>query len=280
LLHGKRVVAFTPWGRELTGSILFKYLQREHENGILDEWWLCENTDDTQFGDRRYAVDLSIKYDWVKLIFQPDNEQKLKPKQLNTKKFYRYMTDPDTVFVRFDDDVVYLEENALERLVEARIFKKQPFVIFPVIWNNAVCSFYLQQFNSMPTTWGKVESPFCMDPVGWGSPEFAIGIHEHLLEMINSNSVEDVFMHHDIQLPVGQQFSVSSFAQTGDEYAKAGIIYSEEESWHTMEMPYATGRANLILSNSLVSHFSFYNQRSELIKTNILDRYRELSDKL
>jgi hypothetical protein len=280
LLHGKRVIAFTPWGRELTASILYKYLLRDHERGILDEWWLCENTDDDQFGDRHYAMQLAERHDWIKVVFQPADEPKLHPKQQNTKKFYRYMTDPDTIYLRFDDDIVYIEENAIERLVEARIFKKQPFVIFPVIWNNAICSYYLQQFQSMPHWWGVVKEPYCMEPTGWANADFAIGIHRHLLDMIKENQVERLFMHHDIQLPVGQQFSVSCFAQTGEEYAKVGKIYSEEESWHTMEMPYETGRANLILSNSLVSHFSFYHQRQALLNTDILDRYRKLGDSL
>lgn len=280
MLHDKKIIAFTPWGRELTASILFKYLKRDHDRGILDEWWLCENTDDDQFDDRRYALKLSQEHDWIKFVQQPEGEVRLKPKQQNTKKFYRYMTDPDTIYLRFDDDIIYIEENAIERLATARIFKKHPFVIFPVIWNNAICSYYLQQFESMPSWWGKVGAPYCMDPVGWADPAFAIGIHNHLLEMIDKGEVEKLFMHHDIQLPVGQQFSVSCFAQTGEEYAKVGVIHSEEESWHTMEMPYETGRANLILSNSLVSHFSFYHQRDALLQTDILDRYRELADKL
>lgn len=280
MIHDKRVVAFTPWGRKLTGSILFNYMKRDHDRGILDEWWLCENTDEDQLEDRGYAQRLSLEYDWIKVVYQPEDEPRLHPKQQNTKKFYRYMRDKNTIYLRFDDDIVYVEPNAIERLTTARIFKKQPFVIFPVIWNNAICSYYLQQFESMPSWWGKVGEPYCMDPIGWGNPDFAIGIHGHLLDMIEQDSVEKLFMHHDIQLPIGQQFSVSCFAQTGEEYAKAGVIHSEEESWHTMEMPYHTGRANMILSNSLVSHFSFFNQRPKLLQTDILDRYREISENL
>jgi hypothetical protein len=280
MIDGTTVVAFTPWGRENTASILFEYMKRDKDRGILDEWWLCENTDEDQESDRAYAKKLADENDWIKVVELDPSIERLKPKQQNTKRFYKFMTDSNTVYLRFDDDIVYVHEDAIERLVRARISKKAPFVIFPIIWNNAVCSYYLQQTEAMPSWWGVVKDPYCMDSVGWADPNFAIGIHNHLLDMIESGTVEDLFLHHDIQLPIGLQFSVSCFAQTGEEYAKHGDIYSEEESWHTMEMPYETGRPNMILSNSLVSHFSFYHQRNRLLETDILDRYRGLAKNL
>ena len=59
MIEGKRVVVFTPWGREITGSILFKYLKRDHEKGVVDEWQLWQNTDIGQFQDREYAEKLA-----------------------------------------------------------------------------------------------------------------------------------------------------------------------------------------------------------------------------
>lgn len=276
-VDGKRVVAFTPYGRELTISLLKDYMVRDHERGIVDEWWLLMNTDPYQTDDVAYAKKLARKHKWIKMIERPVDPP-LHPKQLNTGTFYRYMTDEDTVFVRFDDDIVYVEENAIERLASARIHKKHPFIIFPVIWNNAIVSYYLQQFGIIPLDYGVVKSAHCVDPVGWADWVFAEHIHHHLIDKVLSNNVEELFLHHDIQLPLAQQFSVSCFAQDGAEYAKVGDIKSEEESWHTIEKPYETERNNLILSNSLVSHFSFFHQREPLLKTDVLQLYRQIAD--
>lgn len=272
----KRVVVFTPYGRELTVSILYKYLLREHERGIVDEWWLLMNTDDDQESDVTYAIGLSKKHSWIKLVERPLNPP-LHPKQMNTGTFYRFMTDPDTVFVRFDDDIVYVEPNAIERLVSSRIVKSHPFVVFPIIWNNAICSYYSQQMGIIPQEYGIVATDHCMEPMAWANPDFARHIHYHLINAINNNAVEELFLHHDIQLPLAQQFSVSCFAQNGSEYAETPVN-GEEESWHTIEMPYATGRNNLIVANSLVSHYSFYNQRPFLLQTDILDWYERIAD--
>jgi len=282
MIDGKKVVCFTPWGRELTASILYKYLKRDHEAGIVDEWQLWENTDPDQQTDRDYAHKLHIENDWITYVAYPGKvEERVFPKQLNTGRFYQLCQEPDTIYVRFDDDIVWVEPNAIERLVRARIEYKHPFVVFPLIWNNATCSYYLQQGEQMPSWWGVVESSYCMDPMGWRNPQFAEGIHGHLLEMIKTDQVDKLFMHTSIQLPPGQQFSVSCFAQTGEEYAKWDGVDGEEEAWHTIVRPYEDGRANLILPNSLVSHFSFMHQRDYLLRyTDIYQQYKELADKI
>lgn len=276
MIDGKRVVAFTPWGRELTASLLYEYLKRDHEKGIVDEWHLWSNTDPDQATDREYAIHLERNNDWIKVMDRPEGPV-LHPKQMNTGRFYKYYVDTaDTVLVRMDDDIVWIEEHAIERLVQYRINHKHPFVVFPIIWNNAVCSYYLQQGEQLPRWWGTVGN-HCMDQVGWRDHIFATRIHEHLLRGIEEGWTDRLFMHTTVQLPVGQQFSVSSFAQFSEEYVNA--VAGEEEAWHTIDKPYELGRPNVIVPNSLISHFSFYHQRDYLLKnTDILDRYRDLAN--
>lgn len=281
MIDGHKVVVFTPWGRELTGSLLYRYLKRDHAAGVVDEWHLWLNMDEDQVGDAEYAATLDKDNDWIKRIELAERPHH--PKQLNTGLFYRFTQDEDTVYVRMDDDIVWIEEHAIRNLVSARVSNPFPFVVFPLIWNNAVCSYYLQQGEQMPSWWGVVGN-HCMDPVGWANPEFAENIHNHLLKMIDEDAVDKLFMHTSIQLPVGHQFSVSCFAQFGAEYKKVNgnlgnLLAVEEEGWHTMSQPYIHQRPNVIVPNALVSHFSFYHQRDYLLnQTDLLDRYRALAE--
>lgn len=278
MVEGKKVIVFTPWGRELTASILFAHLKRDHEAGIVDEWHLWMNTDEDQQSDREYGYGLAEDNDWIKTLERPEGPV-LHPKQMNTGRFYSYYEDTkDAVLVRMDDDIVWIEPNAIERLVKYRINHKHPFVAFPIIWNNAVCSYYLQQGEQLPSWWGVVGN-HCMDAVGWRDAAFAQNIHNHLLDGIENGWVDKLFMHTTIQLQLGQQFSVSSFAQFSEAYENG--VSGEEEAWHTIDKPYELNRANVIVPNSLISHFSFYHQRAYLLDhTNILDRYRELANDL
>lgn len=277
MIQNKKVVVFTPFGRELTASLLYEYLKRDHDKGVVDEWHLWMNTDPNQQTDRDYAYNLAKGSDWIKIFERPEGEV-LYPKQMNTGRFYTYTQDENTIYVRMDDDIVWIEENAILRLVEQRIVNKFPFIVFPLIWNNAVCSHYLQINEQMPSWWGRVGN-HCMDPLGWADAQFAENIHNLLLKVIEDDEVDNLFMHHSIQLPIAHQFSVSCFAQFGSEYKKMnGQVNGEEEGWHTITMPYELQRPNMIVPNSLISHFSFYTQRGYLLeKTNILDRYRELA---
>jgi hypothetical protein len=193
------------------------------------------------------------------------------------------MTDPDTIYLRLDDDVVYLHEDAIENLVRARIDMPAPVAVFPIIINNAICSHFLQLCGKIPMEWGAVNA-YCMDPTGWANGPFAVKLHEMLLEKIEQGDVESLYLYQDFPLQPGTQFSVSCFASRGEDYAalpQPGVLVpDEEESWHTIHQPVAKGVPNILRGNALVSHWSFFPQHPFLNATDLLDRYRELADKV
>lgn len=280
MIDGHKVTCWTPFGRERTVSLLVKYMERDVKRGIVDEYILYMNTDDDQVSDRAYGYALAEQYDWIRIIERP--ERYPGPKQRSTGYFYRYATDPGTVFIRFDDDIVYVHESAVENLVRARLEMPAPAAVFPIIINNAICSYFLQACGKIPREWGEV-GMYCMDPVGWANGPFAVKLHELLLSHIEAGTVEDLYLHHDFQIPPGTQFSVSCFASLGSMYAslpEPGVLTpDEEESWHTIHRPLATGASNVVRADAIVSHLSFFTQHAFLNPTNILDRYRELADK-
>ena len=284
MIDGKKVVTWTPYGREETMSILVKYMERDVMAGVVDEYHLYINTDPGQERDREYAQELNEEHAWIVLKDRPENLPVLYPKQLNTGRYDRYATEPDTDYIRFDDDIVYVHENAIERLVRRKIGSPS-LVCFPIIWHNAICSYYSQQFGKIPMEFGVVREPYCMDPIGWIDAGFAESIHNLLLDHIANSTVDSLFWHHDIQLQIGKQFSVSCFAAESDIYRELPIpgvlTHEEEEHWHTVHQTQATGRANSIVGNALVSHLSFFPHRDYIRgATDILPRYRELASNL
>lgn len=281
MINGRKVVAFTPYGREITVSLLVNYMLRDHERGIIDEWMLWINTDYGQQADVAYAESLAKKHKWIKLYDRPFHPP-LQPKQMNTGTFYRFCDEPDTVYVRFDDDIVYVEPDAIERLVVNRLETDTALVNFPIIINNAISSYFLQSLGKIPREWGQA-GMYCMDPVGWADPVFAEKLHNMTLDLIEADEVNTLFMHHNIQLPPSLQYSVSCFAAPGKIYTDIGgdLGRMEEENWHTVKRPSELGLSNIVVANSLVSHFSFYTQRDYLLdNTNILDRYFDIAEAL
>lgn len=296
MIDGRRVVAWTPYGRERTVSILERYMARDHARGLVDEWWLCLNTDPAkQVSDLIYAVGpagLVRRAEfagWCKAVNRPQDGQgrelpRLTPKQRNTGYFYRLMTDPNTVYVRIDDDIVYVHPDAIERLARHAIESAgSTLCSLSLMWNNAIISWFEQQAGVIPREWGKL-SRFCMDPIAWADGEFAVKIHNLLLEILESGdpaAAEQVYLHQDMPLMLREQYSVSCFASLGTVYAglpEPGVLVpDEEESWHTVHHPARAGLANMIVGNALVSHFTFMHQQREVLASNTLDRYRALA---
>jgi hypothetical protein len=284
VIDGRRVIAWSPYGRRRTYSILIKYLQRDVARGLVDEVWAFMNTDPVgQEDDVAYAHELAEQYPWFVLKHRPEGVLIHGQKQRNTGYAYRYMTDPETIYLRLDDDVVYLHEDAIENLVRARIDMPAPTAVFPIIINNAICSHFLQLCGKIPMEWGAVNA-YCMDPTGWANGPFAVKLHEMLLEKIEQGDVESLYLYQDFPLQPGTQFSVSCFASRGEDYAalpQPGVLVpDEEESWHTIHQPVAKGVPNILRGNALVSHWSFFPQHPFLNATDLLDRYRELADKV
>lgn len=285
MIDGKRVVAWTPYGRKRTVSILAEYMQRDIERGIVDEWWLCSNTDPEQVEDIGYGFRLSMLIPEIKWVERDPKLPRLFPKQRNTGYFYRQMTDPDTVYVRLDDDIVYVAPNAIERIVRHRIETQVGVASFGLIWNNAICTYFLQKHGVVETTQGTVMKPYCMDPVGWADGQFAVHMHEMLLDELEAGADTDkLSLYQDVALELGQQFSVSFFASLGSMYAgldEPGVLVPhEEESWHTVHEPRRLGQPNVIVGNALVSHYTFFPQQRIVNATNILDRYRKIAEAL
>jgi hypothetical protein len=285
VIGGKKVVAWTPFGREQTVNILFEYLRRDHERGLVDEYWLYLNTDDNQVSDLAYAYRLAKAHStWVKIIEKPAGLPRLYPKQRNTGYAYRYMTDADAVFFRFDDDIVYVHEAAVENLVKAKVALPGTLACFALMWNNAIVSWYAQKLGKIPREFGIVQSAFCMDPVGWGDGEFAVRIHRLLLEHLRVGKPEEVFFYQNFPLAPRQQFSVSCHVIDGEDFCALpvpGVLdYPEEEHWITVHRPPLVGKDNVIVGDALVSHYTFYPQRDAVLATDILEQYRALSREL
>lgn len=289
MIDNHRVVCWTPFGREATVSLLVKYLERDVRRGIVDEYIIYMNTDDDQESDRAYGYALAEQHDWIRVIERP--ERYPGPKQRSTGFFYRYATDPDTVYLRFDDDIIYIHESAIENLVRRRLQTPDPVAIFATTWNNAIVSWFAQQAGVIPLDYGVVTGPYCMAPMGWANGRFAVRIHELLLEKAEQGRAEDLFLYQDfpIQNPEtgapGMQFSVSCFASLGSMYAglpdgPGVLVPDEEENWHTVHRPQVIGQPNVLVGNALVSHYTFSPQGPIVRATNILDRYRALADKL
>jgi hypothetical protein len=269
---GRKVVAWVPYGRHTTFNIQVPYLIQAHLDGVIDRV-KRPGPETPEMADR-------IPADWM-LGYR-------RPKQMNTCRYFVYAAEePDNVYVRFDDDIVWMERNAIKNLVQFKLDHPELLGVFPVIWNNAVSSHIMQKWGHFPMSWGAV-SEYAVDPVGWGSPHFAERVHELLLHHI-TNDHADACVEMDRYEVLGWrvQFSVSCFAIEGREYVAPDLLlpgvldWDEEEHWLTQYRTGVVKRSNAVYGGAHVAHFSFYTQRDYLLsRTSLLPRYGALADTL
>jgi hypothetical protein len=275
--RGYRIVAFIPAGRRRTMELLLHHLDATRPS-LLDEIQIWLNTRDPQ--EVAWLRGLTK----VRLVeFDHKRFQWMEPVQKNTSLFYQMVptTDPKTIYVRFDDDILWLEKNALRNLVDFRIDNPQYFLVFANIWNNATLSYIHQQAGRIGLDCGKVVGMNCMDPVGWKSPQFGEYVHRLLLDHIKARTEAALLFTPPVRIPAGHRFSISCFAFFGADFApfaaKVENAHFDEEIFLTIQYPKQIRRDNVICGTALVSHFTFFTQRQHILRTDILARYREVA---
>jgi hypothetical protein len=267
MYQGYKVVAVTPAGRQRYLEILAPYIIN---NGLIDEWRLWVNT--THVHDIDYMKCLAS--DKVKLEFGNPaiwiDQDRI---GFSIYQYFRNCCDPNTIYIRFDDDICYVARNAVDKLLHCRLRNPENFLVFANIINNSITSHLHQRSKKIKNQ--PIITYNCVDKNGWDNGEFAEAVHRSFFNDDFS------FVMNDWELNIYERFSINCFAFFGRDFITfGGNVDPNEECWLTIDKPRAIGRPNLVCGNSIVSHYAFYTQRPYLDTTDILDKYRQLSIQL
>jgi len=263
-----RRVIVTPAGREKYLEILFLYLKRDYELGHFKEWHLWMNTVNQE--DIDYMEGLAKEYDWVRVIPLSIPHAG----SLSIHSFYRMpdYCDEDSVYLRLDDDICFVDNLAIERMFQFRLNNPQYFLTFGNIVNNAICGHIHQRMRLVPKDEG-INGYSCMDFTGWKNPLFAELVHETFFK---NYFFRDVYHFRPWELFHYERFSINCISWLGKDFAKfKGEVYYDEEAWLSETKPIMEERPCCICGNALFVHFAFYTQREYLEEhTDLLQRYK------
>ncbi len=270
-----RVIGVTPAGRRRYLAALVPHLL--NQRNVLDEhhWWL--NTNDE--ADARYVEQVTAEHPDFFKICRKQVRADLNLGE-NIWRFFREHSEPDTLYVRFDDDIVYFAPQAVENLVRFRLAHREPLLILGNIVNNAVCTHFHQQAGIVPRSWGPVDN-FCLDGNGWASGAYARKVHGLFLEDLRRGELE---RWRQVALPIdgSRRFSINVVSWLGSDLVDvpelAGNV--DEEPFLTVTLPRRLRRPSAACSDALFSHFAFYPQRPYLEWTwpRLLDHYQAIAE--
>tara|TARA_Y100000389_G_C17322202_1_gene443688 strand:- start:2 stop:799 length:798 start_codon:yes stop_codon:yes gene_type:complete len=262
------VIIVTPAGRKIYLEKLYKHLCNQKTD--FKEWHLWVNTYDQN--DIEYMKVLEKENNWIKLVYT--NLIKNISRNLNIHKFFRYAVDPDTVYIRLDDDIVWLENNFIKKLSTFRIENPEFFLVYANIVNNNVID-HIHQNNGAIQNVPNIDN-HCMGN-SWKNASFAHEIHTQFINARKNNNI-DIWKFKP-QL-TNSRVSINAISWIGPSFSEfAEDRARDEEQFLSCDYPRLMKKMNIIYGDALCVHLGFHTQRDDIIKGKRLDdRIDEISD--
>ncbi len=258
----------TPAGRKRYLEILAKYVNKLYLNGSINKWNLWLNTQEEE--DIAFIRELAEQNDFIEIkeLTVPLNEGK------SIYSFWKYCNDPETIYVRMDDDVVFVETEAFDDFIKYRINDKKHFLVYANIINNSILTHIHQKMGVLSKEYGECDFD-CFSQLSPVNHALAKHIHETFINKVNNGNIDE-YKFDEKELNYPERCSINCFAIMGADIIKCSHIVWDEEEWLSVTRPTELKRKNIIYGKFLVSHFAFFPQRKDLDQTDILSKYKAL----
>lgn len=278
-------IAVTFAGRKRYLEILFPYIIKYKHH--LQEYHIYVATQNKE--DIDYIMQFYNKYPtFVKLFHHPQN---IPFNRTNLWDMAYQNSTSNEVYLKIDDDIVYLEESLFTDFIQFRKDHPEYILILPWIINNVITT---DEPTPLKTTWPATYQRIrpliknnkhkiahyipnqdeILCPLAWKDPAFAEKVHRTFLSSLPKQPSQEV-----IPLNHCEPMSIQCCAWIGTDLKQLqdtyGNIY-EDEPWLTIFAPTWSNRKNCIYKDSIVSHFSYYIQEQALLKSDLLTLYKNI----
>lgn len=276
MINGKKVEIIIFVGREAYMKCMLPYLLKDIE--LIDRISMVFHT--WKESDRRYIQSLPSTNPKFRLIH---GFESLSFNQCWVPDFF---SDPDTVYVKVDDDVVYIEDGTLTELIDFTLNHEQYFCVTPLVINSWFGGYALQEgrmlshpsivFKNIPNT--IIGNDFI-----YNNGNAALFYHTCLLNMLESSPDRKCYFHTD-NLELDTRWNINMICIDGVKMKKmfednGGSMNELDEIYLSYRYPHLHGMKTCMMGSKVISHYSFKFQRSVMDqKSNLLERYYNLSN--
>ena len=257
----------TPTGRLRYLEVLYRCLAKQKNS--FDTWHLWLNTVNAR--DISFCKNLERDNDWIKTI---DLDVPLSGND-SIASFFKYSTDSDSIYIRFDDDICYLEEKFIEKMTQKRLLDNNTPFLYPIIINNSRIAHVLQNNNRVNLS-QNIDKHTVGQNILWKNPLLAMEMHIEFLNKVISGRVEEYYMD-DYIIDDYCRTSINCICWFGTTMEKIKTsVHGDEEQFLSVTYPKNNNTPNKILGNVICSHFAYYTQRAFLDNTSLLNEYNKL----
>lgn len=261
-----KIVVNTAAGRRRYMQYLIPYVLASDVVDRYDLWINTHNGADIEFFKQ-----LAATYPKIHLVWQPEGWVN---GNASINAFYKQCIDEDTIYFKLDDDIIWMEDDAIEKMVKFRVDNPQYFLVSPLVINNAQCTYLLQVCDRLKLN--HYYNSAADNIVLWKSGEFASQLHKWFIKKIENKSLNELHMGlHPMALC---RFSINSIMWFGKDLARIkGIVPGDDEEFMSCILPSRMGWTNCWNADVILAHFAFYTQREQLDKCGILEKYGKVN---
>lgn len=284
-----KVVIVTPAGREEYLSFFKKFIYKKMEDGLVDIWQLWQNT--VKQSDIDYLASMEAENSKVIRCFLPGGE--LVPTYNNCDPmrsfefFNRDAQSDDSIYIRFDDDIVWVEEGAIEKMCIARIEHPEAYLIYPNVINSTTVSQWHQDIGAIGKEAGDLsvmgslfpnpEDPnhIYLNDFAYTDPGFIDLIHDTFKSRYAEGTLSAYYLPSRL-LDKYERFSICSVCFFGKDHIHVDPLEEQSLAW---EGPEKAGRPVWFCGDALVVHFSYHTQVDHLRadRPDLLEFYKNLA---
>jgi hypothetical protein len=133
MFEGYKVVVVCPAGRRHLADVMRRYVERERP--LVDEmhWWLnTDNRDDIDYFRRLVAAGNGFYQ-----ALGPIGTCWFRRRHMQISRFFRFAIEPDTIYVRVDDDIMWMVDCCIEALLAHRLLYPDAYLVYGNIVNSS-----------------------------------------------------------------------------------------------------------------------------------------------
>lgn len=265
MYRGYKIVVNTAAGRRRYMQYLVPFVLSSDIIDRYDIWINTHNGADIEFFKR-----LANKYSKINLCWQPEG---IVNGISSINAFYKSCIEEDTIYFKLDDDIIWMDKDAIKDMVDFRIDNPRYFLVTPLVINNALTTYLLQVRNKIKLK--KYCNAVSGHDILWKDGSFASDLHKWFFNNYLQNGEYK-------KLYIGKQemgmtrFSINSILWFGKEMKKInGVVPGDDEEFLSCIYPSMHNLSNCWNGDTIMSHFAFFPQRERLDSEGILDMYGE-----
>lgn len=264
-----QVIVTTFGGRRDRMALLVRYVTAALDAGLVTAFhvWDYAHTGE----DRRWLRHLPRCHPGIRL-YEPAAET------TRYGSFYRHYGhdrqrwSADDVFLKLDDDIVFVDLERLSGWVAFRRAHPEFFLVSANVVNNGVCAYFQQRRGVVPASLMALPYP----PRGycgtlWERADLAERLHDYFLDDPARFAVDGTDVAPD-------RLSINAVAWLGRDLDVISTVCENDEEELSVTMPARLGRRNVIYQPCVAAHLSFFSQEAGMDTARLLARYEALAE--